>query len=129
MEDLLNDCYAVDLIAKDVCEHLIVRREEQRVDDLGRRLWFALLVDYPQDRGRGELVRAEVGEMGGKPGGEEAVSGVETGSIQEPRQEKGTIRVCGERNGVEYDGGCDATLWKLGECAVSSHNQRHLPAG
>ena len=109
-QNLVDNSDTVNLISEDIREDVIVRRLEERLNDLCRRLRLHLLVDDPENSEGCQLVRAEMGQVGSEARGQQAVSRGEVRGVKEPCQQQSAVRVRGQRNGVQDDGSCDATL-------------------
>jgi len=106
----VHDCYSVDLVSQNVGKDAVVRRLEECLDDLLRSLGLDLLIDNSQHGQRSQLVRAQMGQVRGKSRREEHVSRGESGGIEQPGQQQGTVRVGGKWDRVENDRSTDSTL-------------------
>jgi len=82
LQDFVNNCDAVDLITQDVSENVVVRRKEQRVDNLLGSFWLGLLVDYTKNGKGCEFMRAEVGKVGGETRSQKTITGMEARCIK-----------------------------------------------
>lgn len=102
-EDLVDHSHTIHLIAQDIGEHVVRGRVEQSIDDLGGRQRLHFLVHDAQDGQRRELVSAKVRKVRGEARRQEKIARGEAGRIEQPGEKKCTVRVRGQRNGVQDD--------------------------
>lgn len=112
-EDLEDQGSAAVLVGQNLLQHLIVRREEQCLQNDVTRLRLVALVDDLQHGEVGNLVSAEVDDMRDQTRRQDSASPREGAGVEEPSQKQRAVGVGSKLDAVEGDGSSHGALLVL----------------